>query len=165
MNVYMSYPIDKIDEKTNAKVQKVVDEIILAIVEKCKQDDMSWCVFTPHTAFRVAGSFISRAVSDMITAVNFQALTECDAMVLIYSKGTETWGCPIEAWHARNNGIPIVVVSIDGKDEDPEYYMPSYLKACLKGGSVVLSDGNDGKIGLTVALSLGRKSKSKEVKI
>ena len=60
-----------------------------------------------------------------ITDINFHALSMSDALLLNYTPGMESWGCPQEVYVANLSKIPIFILTPEGTRYQE---MPLYLR-------------------------------------
>ena len=136
MLVFLSGPMDRV-----VSAHTWVDELerVFSISNPLVSGGVQF--FSPQRAFMrfgtIPGEFAMR-----IREINEAAVRSCSAMVLHYTPGVETWGCPMELMLADQLHKPIMVWvpptepgSWVLKRED----LPIYLQSCMDGPLCAIS--------------------------
>ncbi len=86
-----------------------------------------YVLYLPRTAFSVAERISCRTAS-RIARINMLALENCNAVVMRYCPGVESWGVPMELSAATKMNIPVFVYIGSGIEVSR---LPIYLRAMV----------------------------------
>jgi hypothetical protein len=123
MLVYIAHAIDRSPE-TSA----LVDSLLMDLPKIWPTGDAaSLVLYRPSKSFTVIkGRDVSNDDAMAIERINRQALKVSSALVIVYERGKESWGMPIELEQFRRDGGPAFLLINGGtRYED----LPLYLRA------------------------------------
>jgi hypothetical protein len=127
MKVYIIEPIDRCGEAV--KDQSNFKELMASKFTA----EAPVMAFFPALAYGVRGKVNQEDIT-FLQDLNWHALTESDAVALIYKPGVESWGSPVELEQARAAGKRLfVLLPIDR----PVDLLPFYLRSALVDAVVV----------------------------
>ena len=113
MFVYISHPIDKADGDVATEVKWAIQKLEDFIDYR----GIPLVLFRPQDAFYVSPS---AKVGPAIEAVNRAAQKQANALVVLWPKGSKSWGVPVEVERAIKAGIPIAFLA----EDNPTWAMP-----------------------------------------
>lgn len=113
MFIYLSHPIDLANQEVAAKVTEGREKL----QEALRSHEINAVVFQPQQAFFVSPSAIPGPAIEM---VNQAAQKQASAMVVLWPKGSRSWGVPVEVERAYRAGIPVAFIS----EDMPTWAMP-----------------------------------------
>jgi hypothetical protein len=131
MNIYLSIPIDK-----NTEATEQYDRVSVALLNCWDFANEPLVIFRPGSAYVVTFHALSQEAMDYLTDINTYALRHSDAMIVVH-KPIESWGVPQEVLLAKNEEIPIFVLSSTAYDA-----LPIYLRARVNRQNVFSSIGD-----------------------
>jgi hypothetical protein len=135
MRIYFAHPIDTARPEVGQDSKLVLD-LLLDVLGS--QGNASISVYVPSGAFKLSypGPDTSLSMHDCnwLIELNETALHNADVMVLLYYKGTESWGLPQELLLAERWGkrVLLLIRSID--EEQPR--LPVYLVGRVAKGDI-----------------------------
>ena len=113
MFVYLSHPIDLANAEVTSKVEWATESLQMAL----RDHESDSVVFRPQEAFFVSPS---ASVGPAIEYVNRAAQSQAHAMVVLWPKGSRSWGVPVEVERALQSGMPIAFLI----EDKPTWAMP-----------------------------------------
>jgi len=130
--IYMAGAIDRADK--NGAWRKELQSTIFR-----QWDPTCGCVtlYNPYEAFKLTGvPLINRMDAEAIVAINKQALSRADIVMVHYTPLVETWGTAIETFEAFELGTPVIVwtsnkaaFGADDLEDITPAFLPVYLLA------------------------------------
>ena len=118
MLVYLSTAVDKANGEFLAAEE---------ILSKAKIGSLDAVFFLPYRAFQPSSKAIDPATAQAIKQANDRVLETADVIVIVYSKGVETWGCPWEIIKARDLSKRIYLLT-----QSTDFPLPVYLTLHLR---------------------------------
>ena len=125
MLIYLAAPIDR--DK---------GEVMPEMVSLLKSFGFTGGMFVPSGAFNLSPSNLCEKDITALVEINRFALERCDAVVMQYRPGVESWGCPQELLFAWAALIPVILIVPDDTNIS---LLPLYLRAWVKTENIVFN--------------------------
>ena len=113
MLIYLSHPIDRANDEVRTKIESAT----LTLQEALRRHKTNAVVFQPQGAFFVSSD---ARLSASIESINQAALKQANAVVVLWPKGSASWGVPVEVERAVQAGMPVAFVI----EDKPTWSMP-----------------------------------------
>ena len=111
MLIYLSHPIDRAESAVADKLSR------MAATVEFELEGQGVHLFRPRDAFWVGEHSV---IDNTIEAINTEAQSRADGVLVLWPKGAKSWGVPVEVERARQNNQPVAIIS----DDTPTWSQP-----------------------------------------